>query len=125
MTMLPAILEQAVRLRRHLHAMPELSGEERRTADEVCRRLAQMGIAFERDIGRHGVVATIHRGQGPRSVGLRCELDALPILECAHIPHASQNPGVMHACGHDGHWPRCWEPRHCCNVRTDGKTRSA
>jgi len=103
MTMLPAILEQAFRLRRQLHAMPELSGQEQRTADHVCGRLAEMGIAFERGIGGHGVVATIRKGQSPRSVGLRCELDALPILECADVPHASQNPGVMHACGHDGH----------------------
>lgn len=103
MKMLPSILEQAIRLRRQLHSMPELSGQELRTAGHICGRLAEMGIAFERNIGGHGVVAMIRKGKNPRSVGLRCELDALPILECADIPHVSQNPGVMHACGHDGH----------------------
>ena len=88
--------------RRHLHAHPELSLQERDTADFVCRRLAEMEIPFTADVGGHGVVATLVRGEG-RAVGLRADMDALPIQEQSKIAYASNNPGVMHACGHDGH----------------------
>jgi hippurate hydrolase len=89
--------------RRHLHANPELTLHEKETAAFVQAKLREMGIPFETDIGGHGVVATIARGQSNRSVGLRADMDALPITETTGIAHASRNPGVMHACGHDGH----------------------
>ncbi|HEX3575195.1 MAG TPA: amidohydrolase [Rhodopila sp.] len=89
--------------RRHLHANPELTLHERNTAAFVQERLAEMGIPFVAGIGGHGVVATISRGRSNRSVGLRADMDALPIRETSGVPHASTNPGVMHACGHDGH----------------------
>lgn len=90
--------------RRHLHAHPELSNQEAATAKFVCERLAELGIPFTPGVGGHGVVATISRGQGSnRSVGLRADMDALPITETTGLPYASTNPGVMHACGHDGH----------------------
>jgi hippurate hydrolase len=89
--------------RRHLHANPELTLHERNTAAFVQDRLAEMGIPFTAGIGGHGVVATISRGRSNRSVGLRADMDALPIRETSGVPHASTNPGVMHACGHDGH----------------------
>lgn len=89
--------------RRHLHAHPELSLNERNTSAFVCERLKELGIPFVANVGGHGVVATINRGQSNRSVGLRADMDALPITETTGLPYASTNPGVMHACGHDGH----------------------
>jgi hippurate hydrolase len=89
--------------RRHLHAHPELTLHERETAAFVQARLAELGVPFTAGIGGNGVVATISRGQSNRSVGLRADMDALPILETTGLPYASVNPGVMHACGHDGH----------------------
>ncbi len=89
--------------RRHLHAHPELTLHERNTAAFVQARLAEFGIPFVGGIGGHGVVATLSRGQPNRSVGLRADMDALPIHETGAVPYASTNPGVMHACGHDGH----------------------
>ena len=89
--------------RRHLHANPELTLHEANTAAFVQQRLTELGIPFTANIGGHGVVATIARGQSNRSVGLRADMDALPIQETSGVQHASNNPGVMHACGHDGH----------------------
>jgi amidohydrolase len=89
--------------RRHLHANPELTLHERETAAFVQARLTELGIPFTAQIGGHGVVATLSQGQSNRSVGLRADMDALPILETSGVAHASTNPGVMHACGHDGH----------------------
>ena len=89
--------------RRHLHAHPELTLNEQGTAAFVCARLQELGVPFVAGVGGHGVVATISRGQSNRSVGLRADMDALPITETTGLPYASGNPGVMHACGHDGH----------------------
>jgi amidohydrolase len=89
--------------RRHLHARPELTLHEQGTAAFVCARLREMNVPFVAGVGGHGVVATISRGQSNRSVGLRADMDALPITETTGLPYASANPGVMHACGHDGH----------------------
>jgi amidohydrolase len=89
--------------RHHLHANPELSRREAATAAFVCERLSEMGVDFTAGIGGHGVVASISRGPSNRSVGLRADMDALPILETTGAAYASQTPGVMHACGHDGH----------------------
>ena len=89
--------------RRHLHAHPELSQHEQQTAAFVCAKLRELGVPFTANIGGHGVVATLSRGQSNRSVGLRADMDALPITETTGAAHASTNPGVMHACGHDGH----------------------
>ncbi|MDE2583584.1 MAG: amidohydrolase [Rhodospirillales bacterium] len=89
--------------RRHLHAHPEVSLQERETARFVAERLTALGIPFEAGIGGHGLVATLRRGTSNRSVGLRADMDALPIAETTGLPYASTTPGVMHACGHDGH----------------------
>src|SRR3712207_4331278 len=95
--------------RRHLHAHPGLTLHEERTAAFVVARLRDMGLEVESGIGGHGVVATVRgRGGGDRasnrSVGLRADMDALPIQELnPDLPHRSTVPGVMHACGHDGH----------------------
>ncbi len=89
--------------RRHLHANPELTLHEHQTAAFVRDRLTELGVPFTAGVGGHGIVGTISRGQSNRSVGLRADMDALPILETSGVPHASINPNVMHACGHDGH----------------------
>ena len=89
--------------RHHLHAHPELSRQESATAAFVCEKLGEMGIAYTANIGGHGVVATLTRGHSNRSVGLRADMDALPIREVPGREYGSRNPGVMHACGHDGH----------------------
>ncbi|MGE0719206.1 MAG: amidohydrolase [Alphaproteobacteria bacterium] len=96
------LLETLKGWRRHLHAHPELSQQERATAAFVRDRLTELGIPFAAGVGGEGIVATLARGAG-RSVGLRADLDALPIAETSGLPHASVHPGVMHACGHDGH----------------------
>jgi hippurate hydrolase len=89
--------------RRHLHANPELTLHETGTAAFVQAKLQALGIPFVAGVGGNGVVATLSRGQSNRSVGLRADMDALPIMETSGVAHASTNPGVMHACGHDGH----------------------
>ena len=93
-------------LRRDLHAHPELCFEERRTADVVARKLTEWGIPVHRGMGTTGVVGIVHgrdRGASGRAVGLRADMDALPMQEFNTFAHASQHAGKMHACGHDGH----------------------
>jgi amidohydrolase len=89
--------------RRHLHAHPELTLHEKETAAFVGTKLRELGVSFVAGVGGHGIVATISRGQSNRSVGLRADMDALPITETTGLAYASGNPGAMHACGHDGH----------------------
>ena len=96
------ILGRMVAWRQDLHAHPELAFAEVRTGDLVARELAACGFEVHRGLGRTGVVGTLRRGEGP-AVGLRADMDALPIQEATGLPHASRTPGVMHACGHDGH----------------------
>jgi len=99
----PDLHERLTQWRRHLHAHPEVTLHERETSAFVQYRLRELGIPFEANIGGHGVVATLTSGGSNRSVGLRADMDALPIQETSGVPHASTRPGVMHACGHDGH----------------------
>ncbi|MCB1887900.1 MAG: amidohydrolase [Rhodocyclaceae bacterium] len=89
--------------RRDIHAHPELAFEEHRTAERVAARLEALGIETHRGIGRTGVVGVIRKGKGSRSIGLRADMDALPITERNSFPHHSRHAGRMHACGHDGH----------------------
>ncbi len=96
--------DELVAIRRDIHAHPELGLEETRTAELVSRKLTEWGIEHVTGIGKTGIVATIKgRHPGNRSVGLRCDMDALPLTETTGLPHASTTPGKMHACGHDGH----------------------
>jgi hippurate hydrolase len=98
-----ALADTLTAWRRHLHAHPELTLHEKETSAFVQAKLRELGVAFTAGVGGHGVVATISRGQSNRSVGLRADMDALPIIETTDLPYASTNKGVMHACGHDGH----------------------
>ena len=103
---LPAIRDSAddmVRLRRDIHAHPELAFEEFRTADLVAENLARWGYSVHRGLGGTGVVASLKRGTSARAIGIRADMDALPIQEDTGLPYASRNDGKMHACGHDGH----------------------
>lgn len=95
--------DELTAIRRDIHAHPELGLEEYRTSDLVAQKLAEWGIEVHRNIGKTGVVGVLRNGNGQASVGLRADMDALPILEATDLPYASQNPGRMHACGHDGH----------------------
>jgi len=89
--------------RRDLHAHPELGFEETRTAALVAERLEACGIETHRGIGRTGVVGVLRSGTSARTIGLRADMDALPIAEANPFEHRSRHPGRMHACGHDGH----------------------
>ena len=89
--------------RRDVHAHPELGFEEHRTSDLVAKRLEEFGLEVYRGIGRTGVVGALRSGNSPRSVGLRADMDALPIQEATGLEYQSRNDGRMHACGHDGH----------------------
>ena len=89
--------------RRDIHAHPEIAFEEHRTAEIVAEKLKSFGVEVETGIAGTGVVGTLKRGTGNRSIGLRADLDALLINEANEFEHKSKNPGKMHACGHDGH----------------------
>jgi hippurate hydrolase len=89
--------------RRDFHAHPEIGFTEHRTSDIVARQLEALGIEVHRGVGGTGVVGVLREGNGPVSIGLRADMDALPILEANEVPYKSTKPGVMHACGHDGH----------------------
>lgn len=89
--------------RRHLHAHPELGRYETATSAFVQDKLTELGVPFVAGVGGYGVVATLTRGTSDRSVGLRADMDALPIQEANDLPYKSGTPNVMHACGHDGH----------------------
>ncbi|WP_334188222.1 M20 aminoacylase family protein [Noviherbaspirillum sp.] len=90
-------------IRRDIHAHPELCFEEHRTADVVARKLAEWGIPVIRGLGVTGLVGVIRKGRSDRAIGLRADMDALPVQEINTFPHASRHEGKMHACGHDGH----------------------
>ncbi len=103
------ILPQAIALRHHLHQHPELSGSEAQTAAHVARLLAPLNLtSLQTDQGGHGIVATLEGAQPGPTVALRADMDALPIGEQGDLPYKSQNTGVMHACGHDGHTACLW-----------------
>ena len=90
-------------IRQDIHAHPELGLEEHRTADLVARKLEEWGIEVHRGVGTTGVVGVLRSGNGEGTIGLRADMDALPILEANDFPYRSRNQGKMHACGHDGH----------------------
>ncbi|MDP3842844.1 MAG: M20 aminoacylase family protein [Oxalobacteraceae bacterium] len=90
-------------IRRDIHAYPELCYEEQRTADLVAAKLTEWGIPILRGIGGTGVVGIIKSGSSTRSIGMRADMDALPMQEINTFAHASRHDGKMHACGHDGH----------------------
>ncbi|WP_421953875.1 M20 aminoacylase family protein [Polaromonas sp.] len=95
--------DEFISLRRDIHRHPELAFDEHRTSALVADKLQSWGYAVERGLGGTGLVGRLVRGDGQRRLGLRADMDALPIHEATGLPHASCHEGVMHACGHDGH----------------------
>jgi len=106
MKLIDSIVTQAAGIatvRREIHAHPELCFKEVRTADVVASKLTQWGIPIHRGLGTTGVVGIVKSGTSTRAIGLRADMDALPMQELNTFAHASTQPGKMHACGHDGH----------------------
>jgi amidohydrolase len=106
MPVLPRSLEiqgEIAAIRRDIHAHPELAYEEMRTSDIVAAKLTEWGLEVTRGLGKTGVVGTLRKGNSLKSIGLRADMDALPMDESNDFQHRSQNAGRMHACGHDGH----------------------
>lgn len=95
--------DEMIAWRRDFHRHPELGFQETRTAQRVAELLESFGLDVHAGVGGTGVVGVLQRGNATRSIGLRADMDALPITEASDVPHRSANEGVMHACGHDGH----------------------
>ncbi|WP_075222637.1 M20 aminoacylase family protein [Acuticoccus yangtzensis] len=95
--------DDLIAIRRDLHAHPELGLQEHRTAEIVAKTLESWGIEVHRGVGKTGVVGVLRGRDGNRAIGLRADMDALPIHEIGDAPYRSTVPGTMHACGHDGH----------------------
>ena len=95
--------DELTRWRRDIHAHPELGFEENRTAEIVARKLKEFGCEVHTGVGKTGVVGVLRAGKSKRSIGLRADMDALPIVEANSFAHRSAHRGAMHACGHDGH----------------------
>ena len=97
------VMADVLATRRHLHEHPELGLSEFYTSDYVASRLEAMGYEVTRGLAKTGVVASLKLGNSGRSIGIRADFDALPIHEETGLDYASKTPGLMHACGHDGH----------------------
>ncbi len=96
-------LPELAAIRRDIHAHPEMQFEEVRTSGIVAAELQRLGFKVTTGIAKTGVVGTLSNGASSRAIGIRADMDALPIHEQTNLPHASRTPGKMHACGHDGH----------------------
>ncbi len=99
----PDLVARIANLRRDLHAHPELAFDETRTAGIVANHLKKLGIEVHEGLAKTGVVGCLKAGSSPRAIGLRADMDALPLPELNTFPHRSRHEGRMHACGHDGH----------------------
>ena len=99
----PNTMPDLVATRRYLHEIPEIGLTEFKTSDFIAEQLVAMGYEVTRGLAVTGIVATLKNGTSERSVGIRADFDALPILEETGLDYASKTPGIMHACGHDGH----------------------
>jgi len=95
--------QELLEIRHDIHRHPELAFDEHRTSDVVADKLASWGIEVHRGLARTGVVGTLRAGSSNRAIALRADMDALPIHEANQFEHRSENDGLMHACGHDGH----------------------
>ena len=100
---LAELVADLVTIRRDIHAHPELAFDESRTAGIVAHELKKCGIEVHRGLAKTGVVGVLRAGKSDRMIGLRADMDALPLAEKNEFPHRSKHEGKMHACGHDGH----------------------
>ena len=104
MEMLESRKEEMIEIRRYLHENPELSFQEEKTAQYIVDFYKEKDVDIQRNVGNgYGIIVTIKGGQPGKTIGLRADFDALPIVEETDVPFKSKNEGVMHACGHDGH----------------------
>ncbi|MFN8439464.1 MAG: M20 aminoacylase family protein [Caldilineaceae bacterium] len=118
LTVLERDLATYIALRHQLHALPETSYEEHRTSALVATELESYGLEVTRGVGRTGVVGVLRNGSSRRAIGLRADMDALPIAEQNDCSYRSTVPGKMHACGHDGHTTMLlWAARHLSSTR--------
>ena len=101
--LLPTLIPRIAAFRRDIHAYPELAFHENRTAGKVADYLETLGLEVHRGLARTGIVAKLTLGSSERAIGLRADMDALPLKELNQFPHHSKHEGKMHACGHDGH----------------------
>lgn len=101
--LIQSYLPEMIAFRHEMHQNPELSGQESKTSDKVADLLEHYGYSVTRHIGGNGIVASLTNGDGQKSIGIRADMDALPIKEETNLAYASTNEGVMHGCGHDGH----------------------
>lgn len=113
------VIADAVKWRHHLHQHPELAYQELQTSDFIAAKLTTYGYAVHRGLGGTGVVGTLKRGAGGRTIGIRADMDALRIQEGTNIAHRSRTDGVMHACGHDGHVAMALAAARICAGLTD------
>lgn len=118
-TLIDKYWEKVLLYRRWLHAHPELSGQEEKTAAFIAGALRDMGLAPTEHVGGFGVTALIEGKGAGKCVGLRADFDALPVEECTGLPFASENSGVMHACGHDVHTAMLLGAAHVLNDMRD------
>ena len=101
--LLPNLQQRVAAIRRDIHAHPELAFGEWRTAEIVAKQLEELGLVVHRGLAGTGVIGTLQVGTSSRAIGLRADMDALPLDELNTFAHRSTHPGQMHACGHDGH----------------------
>lgn len=98
-----ALVSEAIAWRHDLHAHPELAFAENRTSAFIAAQLEGWGYRVQSGYGKTGIVASLSKGTSRQAIGIRADMDALPILEATSVSYRSKTPGVMHACGHDGH----------------------
>jgi len=110
------------KIRQTIHMYPELRYEENHTAEVIAAELTLLGIPFQMGIGKTGVVALLDTGKAGKTLALRADMDALPIVEETHLPYQSKNVGVMHACGHDGHVATLLAAAHLLSKNSDRLT---
>ena len=114
-----ALKESIISTRRDIHQHPELAFDEHRTAKLVADRLNSLGIDVQTGVGKTGVVGTLKGEKSGKTIALRADMDALPMQETGDLPYKSQNDGVMHACGHDGHTAMLLGAAEALSQKTD------
>ena len=114
-----ALSDKIISIRRDIHQHPELAFNEHRTAKLVAERLKSLGIDVQTGVGKTGVVGTLKGEKSGKTIALRADMDALPMQETGDLPYKSQNDGVMHACGHDGHTAMLLGAAEALSQKTD------
>lgn len=120
----PNDIAEAIEWRHHLHRNPELGFEEHQTAHFIAEKMKSWGYDVVQGVARTGIVASLSKGTSARAIGIRADMDALPILEKSGVAYPSQTDGKMHACGHDGHVTMALAAaKACTKINFDGTVR--